>query len=248
MALKFKYLKREEIPTELVAHYAERDGAWQLDCEPLQAATMEEKRKLEEFRQTNITLSKQLEDQKRRFEGIDPDAMREAVEAKRKLDEGELLKKGDIDAVLQPRLAPILKRATDAEERLSELLVNQGAITAATKRGLRATAVPDLTLRARGAFKVVNGNAVAVASDGTPKAGKDGVTPMSFDEWAENLVVEAPHLFESNSGGGAAGGVLAHGHQGKNPWRKDSWNVTEQMKLLRAEPKQAECLRLAAGC
>jgi len=30
--------------------------------------------------------------------------MREAVEAKRKLDEGELLKKGEIDAVLQPRL------------------------------------------------------------------------------------------------------------------------------------------------
>jgi hypothetical protein len=58
------------------------------------------------------------------------------------VDEGELLKKGDLEAVLQPRLAPVLKRAN----RLSELLINQGAIAAASKRGLRPTAIPDLTL------------------------------------------------------------------------------------------------------
>ncbi|MGZ4971387.1 MAG: hypothetical protein ACXWDN_01400 [Limisphaerales bacterium] len=33
MALKFKYQKREEIPAELLGHYAERDDAWQLDTD-----------------------------------------------------------------------------------------------------------------------------------------------------------------------------------------------------------------------
>lgn len=235
MALKFKYPTKGEIPAEHLALYAEREGAWHLDVDGGPD-------------KDNIALRKQLEEQKKRFEGIDPDAMREAIEAKRKLDEGELLKKGDIDAVLQPRLAPLLKRATDAEERLSELLVNQGAIAAATKRGLRATAIPDLTLRARGAFKVLNGNAVAVAADGTPKPGKDGLTPMSFDEWAENLAVEAPHLFEANAGGGAAGGVHGQYSGGKNPWRKESWNLTEQMKIQRNDPRIADQLKLAAGC
>ena len=244
MPLKYKFQKREEIPAEHLALYAEREGAWQLDVDGVV-----DKAKLDEFRQTNVTLLKQLEDQKKRFEGIDPDAVREAIEAKRKLDEGELLKKGDLDALLQPRLAPVLKRATDAEARLSELLINQGAIVAATKRGLRPTAIPDLTLRARSAFKVINGNAVAVAADGTPKAGKDGVAPLSFDEWAENLVVDAPHLFETNAGGGAAGsGSGGAGNGVKNPWRKDAWNVTEQMRMQRADPKQAQQLKNAAGC
>ena len=179
---------------------------------------------------------------------MDPEAVQAAIEAKRKLDDGELLKKGDIDAVLQPRLAPVLKRATEAERRLADLLVNQGAIAAASKRGLRATAIPDLALRARGAFKVINGNAVAVNADGTPRVGKDGVSPMTFDEWTDVLVTEAPHLFETNSGGGAAGSSAGGAGVGvKNPWAKASWNLTEQMRTTRTDPVRAEQLKAAAG-
>jgi hypothetical protein len=252
MALKFKYQKREEIPAELVSHYAERDGVWLLDGDGVA-----DKAKLDEFRQTNVGLLKQLDEQRRRFEGIDLDAVREAIEAKRKLDEGELLKKGDFDSVLQVRLAPLEKRAKEAEAaaavanaRLVELQINQGAVAAATKRGLRPTAIGDLTARARGAFKLVNGVPMAVEADGqTPKVGKDGVTPVSFDEWAEALAVEAPHLFESNSGGGATG-VQSHGSYSgtKNPWRKETWNLTEQMKIQRNDPRQAEQMKRAAGC
>ena len=244
MALKYKFQKREEIPTEFSSLYVEHGGAWQLDVEGVT-----DKAALDEFRQTNLSLLKQIEEQKKRFEGIDPDVVREAIEAKRKLDEGELLKKGDLEAVLQPRLAPVLKRASDAESRLSELLINQGAIAAATKRGLRLTAIPDLTLRARNAFKVINGNAVAVEADGqTPKVGKDSVTPLSFNEWAENLVADAPHLFESNAGSGAAGcGSGSVNDGGKNPWRKQSWNLTEQMRIQRADPRRAEQLKAAVG-
>ena len=68
MALKFKFNSKSEIPAELAAHYVERDGAWFLDADG--AA---DKAKLDEFRSTNVTLLKQLDDQKKRFEGIDPD-------------------------------------------------------------------------------------------------------------------------------------------------------------------------------
>jgi hypothetical protein len=33
MALKFKYKTREEVPAEVVAFYAEREGEWVLDCD-----------------------------------------------------------------------------------------------------------------------------------------------------------------------------------------------------------------------
>lgn len=252
MALKFKYQKREEIPAELVSHYAERDGVWQLEGDGVA-----DKAKLDEFRQNNVGLLRQLNELKQRFEGIEPDAVREAIEAKRKLDEGELLKKGDFDSVLQVRLAPLEKRAKEAEaaaasanSRLVELQINQGAVAAATKRGLRLTAIADLTARARGVFKLVNGVPTALEADGqTPRVSKDGITPMSFDEWTETLVVEAPHLFETNSGGGAAGsGSGGAGNGVKNPWKKESWNLTEQMKLQRNDPKQAQQLKAAAGC
>lgn len=70
----------------------------------------------------------------------------------------------------------------------------------------------------------------------------------------DTQVADAPHLFESNAGGGAAG-VLAHGHYpggtggtalGKNPFRKDTWNLTEQMKLIKTDPALAARLKVAA--
>ena len=41
--------------------------------------------------------------------------------------------------------------------RLTTIQIDQGVVTAATKRGLRATAIPDITARARNVFSLVNG-------------------------------------------------------------------------------------------
>ena len=76
MALKFKFKTKDEIPAELQSLYFERDGAWTLDAEGVV-----EKSKHEEFRTNNIALTNQL----KRFEGIDPDAVRQLAEDKQKL-------------------------------------------------------------------------------------------------------------------------------------------------------------------
>jgi hypothetical protein len=63
-------------------------------------------------------------------------------------------------------------------------------------------------------------------------------------------VSDAPHLCESNAGGGAVsnGGGAAAGSQRsvKNPFRKESWNLTEQMKLQKSDPALAARLKAAA--
>ena len=237
MALKFKFKTKDEIPAELQSLYVERDGAWILDTEGVV-----EKSKHEEFRTNNIALTNQL----KRFEGIDPDQVRELAAEKQRLLEERQLKAGEADKVIEARLKTaraewdkthnVVVAERDAlTGRLTAIQIDQAVVTEATKRGLRATALPDITSRARQTFKLVNGVPQAFDGDGqTARMGKDGTSPMTLSEWVDALVSDAPHLFEANAGSGAAGsgGGAAGNRSVKNPFRKESFNLTEQMKKI----------------
>jgi hypothetical protein len=241
MALKYKYATREEIPTELGAFYVERDGAFVLDAE-----SDGTRAKLEEFRANNIALANQL----KRFEGIDPDGVRKLAVEKERLEEEQRLKDGKFDEVLASKLKaavdPLRSERDALHGRLSAIQIDQAVVNEATKRGLRPSAIPDITARARMTFKLVDG--VPQAFDGEkPRTGKDGFSPMTLAEWVDGLVGDAPHLFEANAGGGAvgsgSGGVV--NRSGANPFRKESWDVTEQMRIMRNDPQLAARLRAA---
>jgi hypothetical protein len=246
MALKYKIKSREEIPAEQVNLYVERDGAFFLDAEGVV-----DKAKHEEFRQNNIALTNQL----KRFDGIDPDAVRQLAEEKHKLEEAAQIKAGEVDKVLAARLkaeldkvhAPVVAERDALHGRLRAIQIDQAVVNEATKRGLRATAITDITARARVTFKLVDG--VPQAFDGEKiRTGKDGVSPMTLAEWVDALVSDAPHLFEANAGGGAAGsgGGVTGNRSGKNPFAQATWNLTEQMKLQKSDPALAARLRAAA--
>ena len=229
----------------------ERGSEWILDTEGDGS-----KARLEEFRANNIALTNQL----KKFEGIDPDAVRQLAEEKRKLEEAQQLKAGEVDKVIEARLKAaraewdkqhgVVVAERDAlTGRLTAIQIDQAVVTEATKRGLRATAIPDITSRARMNFKLVNGVPQAFeADDQTARMGKDGVTPMTLAEWVDALVSDAPHLFEANAGGGAAGsGSGGAGNRSvKNPFRKETWNLTEQMKLQKSDPQLAARLKASA--
>jgi hypothetical protein len=255
MALKFKFKSKEEIPAEQAGLYVERDGVWLLDVDGAV-----DKSKLDEFRNTNVALIKERDELKKRFEGIDPDEVRRLAEEKQKLEEAQQVKTGEVEKVVENRLKTAKNEwdkqfsavATERDalnSRLTAIQIDQGIITSATKRGLRPTAIPDITARARLVFKLVNGVPRAFETDGqTVRVGKDGMTPMTLDEWVDGQVAEAPHLFESNAGGGAAGsGSGGAGNRSvKNPFRKETWNLTEQMKLQKSDPQLAARLKAAA--
>jgi hypothetical protein len=258
MALKFKFKSREEIPAELVNLYVERDGAFVLDAEGVI-----EKAKADEMRNHNIDLRKQLEELNTRFDGIDPVEVKKLAEEKRKL---ELLAQGhkpeELDRLVGERikglkadwdkqLSTVTTERDSLTSRLTAIQIDQGVLTVATKRGLRPTAIPDITARARVVFKLVNGAPRAFENDGTTlRYGKDGVSPMTLEEWVDAQVADAPHLFESNAGGGAAstgaGGAAGSQRSVKNPFRKETWNLTEQMKLQKTDPGLAARLKAAA--
>jgi hypothetical protein len=144
MALKNKYTDLKEIPAEDVRLYLERNGEWVLDAEGDGSKT-----KLEEFRANNIALTNQL----KRFEGIDPDAVRQLAAEKARLEEEQRLKDGKFQEVLADKLkvaraefAPVVAERDALTGKLSALLIDQSVVTEATKRGLRPTAIPDATV------------------------------------------------------------------------------------------------------
>ena len=257
MPLKYKFVKREEIPTEQSALYVEREGAFYLDVEGVT-----DKVKADELRAHNIELRKQIEERDARFEGIDPEAVRQLAAEKERLEEEQRLKDGKFQEVMESRLKAqkvdadkLLSSVTGERDayfaQLTAIQIDQGVLTAATKRGLRPTALPDITARARQTFKLVKGVPQAFEADGkTVRYGKDGITPMTLEEWMDTQVSDAPHLFEANAGGGAAsngaGGAAASARTAKNPFRQESWNLTEQMKLQKTDPGLAARLKASA--
>ena len=260
MALKFKYQTKAEIPAEQAGLYIERDGSWVLDAEGVV-----EKTRLEEFRANNTALLKERDELRQRFEGIDPEEVRRVAEEKRKLEEAAQLKAGEVDKVIDARVRAVKSElekqlaAANGERqaltaRLTAIQIDQAVVSEATKRGLRTSAAADILARARSVLRLVNGAPVVCEADGqTARMGKDGVTPMALAEWIDMQVSEAPHLFESNAGGGAAsngsGGASPGGRRfgERNPFRKESWNLTEQMKLQRTDPELAARLVAMAG-
>src|SRR5215813_6183610 len=106
-----------------------------------------EKTRVDEVRASNIALASQLAEQKKRFEAIESEQVK-AITAER-------------DAL---------------NSQLTAIQIDQGVTTVATKKGLRPTAIPDITARARNVFRLVNGAPTAFESDGrTVRVGKDGM-------------------------------------------------------------------------
>jgi hypothetical protein len=278
MALKFKFKSKDEVPAEHLSLYAERDGAWVLDVDGAV-----EKAKLDEFRNSNLALTKERDELKQRFDGIDPEEARALLADKQKAEEERLLNgsphpsplpnaerekaekekereriekvieglvKG-IKADLEKQVGTLTAERDALNARLTAIQIDQGVITVATKRGLRTTAIADITARARAVFKLVNGAPAAFEADGkSVRYGKDGLTAMTLEEWVDTQVSEAPHLFESNAGSGAAnnaaggGGNRPHGLV-KNPFKKETWNLTDQMRLQKSDPQLAARLKAA---
>ena len=88
--------------------------------------------------------------------------MRQLADDKRKLEEAAQIKAGEVDKVVAARLkaeldkvhAPVVAERDALTSRLTAIQIDQAVVTEATKRGLRPTALTDITARARQTFKL----------------------------------------------------------------------------------------------
>jgi len=222
MALKASYDKQEDVPEAYRDLYIEKDGKHTLAVEGLVP-----KDRVDQFRESNLSLKKQLEDLNAKFDGVDPDVFRELNEKAEKERTKKLIAADKVDELVAERVNAAKagfekeKKAIEEDKRklgiqLEGLLIDNTVRDAASRSGVRAGAVDDVLLRARQVFRVVDG--VAVAFDGDKQLFGPTGDPLTVPEYITGKLTEAaPHLFEQSQGGGArkAEGSSSGGAAGK---------------------------------
>ena len=208
MALKFEVDDIESIGEDVRGFYTEGEGGKHY----LNVEGAVSKRKIDEFRDNNVKLMKQLEE----YKDIDRD---EYTKLKEDALNGSKLGKEEVDKLINDRVKTMRKQFESDNGKLQEtnstlnsqletLLVDSAIRQASSKIGVLGSAVDDVVLRAKSVFKVESGAAVPYDRDGI-MYGKDGSSPMSTGEWVKGLKKTAPHLFEMSVGGGAGGSRAA---------------------------------------
>lgn len=207
MALKSVYDNLTDVPAALTEFYTERDGKFHLGVEGLVP-----KARVDEFRDTNISTRRELDELRARFEGVDPDVFRTLSEQAKKIADKKLLDAGKVDELIEARVAAMRAdhdkaigmangEAGSLRKQLESLVIDGGLRDAAMKAGVRPTAVEDALLRGRGTFRLVDGKSVAFDGD-RAVYGKSG-DPLGADEWMAGMAERAPHWFEASTGGGS---------------------------------------------
>lgn len=264
MKLKRVYDTQAEIPKEYLALYEEREGKWHLKVE---FEGLAPKEKVDEFRENNLKITKELEDLKKQYGDVTPDKLkqiqeeaRKAKEEARKKEEDAAIKEGKIDQVLASRtqemktgyeqkVADLEKQVKQRDAELERIIVERGIAEAAAKKKVLPTAVEDVIMRGKTVWKLKDGVPVPVEQkEGKEELryGKDGKV-LTFETWLDSLATSAPHLFEASAGSGASGkGGGATGAQA-NPWKKESFNLTRQGEIFRNNPDLARKLAGEAG-
>lgn len=71
--------------------------------------------------------------------------------------------------------------------------------------------------------------------------------PIPLAEGVMHLATSKPHLLKSPGARGSGYNPAARGGEVANPWAKDSFNLTEQLRLVDEKPALAAQLKAAAG-
>lgn len=161
-----------------------------------------------------IMQNKELRENMKRFEGIDPDAVRTILQRFADDKEAALIKEGKIDEVLNQRtermkagyeketLAERQKReAAEARaEKFQRRVLENGVIRAAAEAGVHQHAIEDALLHAANVFQLDDeGN--PVAAEGL--YGRDG-KPLTLKEWFAEKKESKPHWWPASANGGGA--------------------------------------------
>lgn len=257
--LKSVYDAKADIPTEYFGLFTEKDGKFYLD----QVEDMEPKARVDEFRNNNIELSRQLDDLKAKFKDIDPTLARELIAKKSDLDDQKIVKKEGVDALVEQKTRALKDahqtKVTELEgtigklnKQLERVTVEQAAVAECLKLGaLKPGAAEFIVNAALGTFRVENGETVAYDKDGQTKRYNKEAKPFNMQDFAKEALEKYDYLWVGNKGGGGSGGGGGKGgggaYDGPNPFDDKTANYAEQARLIREQPDEARRLHRAAG-
>lgn len=231
--LKARVDSLDDLPEALHDLYEEVDGGFVLALEDVDAhpGVKGLKSALDKEKESRAKFAKELATLREQMGDLDPDKARAAQARLQELEDKKLLDEGKVEELLAQRTQRMAKdheaqvkalkaqleeaqaQGTELSGQLQKVLVEGAIRDAAVKNGVRPTAVTDVLMRGNSLFKLDGETPVPRDPKGEIIRGKNGVDPMSIDEWFGSLQADAPHLFEPSNGGGAAGSGRGQGSQ-----------------------------------
>lgn len=189
-----------EVPAGLEAYYEDAgSGVFKLKVEGVVPASQleEQKSKLKEFRENNVTLKTRVEALER-FETMfkTGDFSEEKVSAKVR-EQAEKMAQ-EMKATFEEEKRQLAEQLTSTSSKLEQIVLNNAVSQAALKHGVSETALEDVFSRAKATFKVVDGE-LQTAEDVLDAKGNK----VTLDGWMTSLAEKAPHLFNASRGAGA---------------------------------------------
>lgn len=149
------------------------------------------------------------------------------------------------ESALQQQIDELSKTKGQLEEQLTQELVDNRAMAAASKAGVIPEAMDVVKMLAKSQWQLEDGEPVLRDKDGNIVTGKQGA--LTFEEWAaEQLRESHPYIFPQPKGGNAPGNN-GNASTKVNPWKSDQRNLTEQARIKRHEPELAKRLMVEAG-
>jgi len=216
----------DAVPEAYRTLYVERDGKFVLDTKRIDD-TVGLKSTLETERNTRKEVERQMKDLQKKFEGLNPDQIRNMLKRVENDEEARLMAEGKFEEVLSKRVS----RQTEAlqadykkqlEDKDKELEKRNHVMTKLQRRALDSIltktaldvgvnkepgTLEDALLNALHEGWTIDEDGEAVRMrDGEVMLGKDGKTPQKLTEWFANKRETKKHWFPAGNAGGGANG------------------------------------------
>jgi hypothetical protein len=222
MALKAVIETLDDIDEGTKALYVQGEGGkFYLD---LDGVDLKAQDKVKEFRSNNIELQKQLDEMKKKFDGVDPDEFKKVISERQRLEDQKKIDSGKVEELLSERtdrmkkdydskiesIAKALEKSTKKEielhAQLETVLIDSEIQKAVLKTGQPRKGAMEHILNLGKKVWVLEGGTPVAKKHGNLIFGKDPQKPIDFEEWALSLAQDYPYLFEGAQGSDSLGG------------------------------------------
>ena len=235
-----KVEKLEAVPEGYRGAYVERDGAYELDLEKLEAIEFDDKAELEGALKREREERKQAKADLEKYKGIDPEKAREAQRRLDELDEKNLIEKGEVEELKKRWQAEWDQEKEELKQQLSE---RDGQLTkfkltdkvraAALAAGVIPDDVDDVLLLTQNRFRLGDKDEILVLD-------KDGVESRSdlTKFFGEEFKAQKPKFYGASGAGGSgapAGGTGGGGGGAKTVKRADFEKMAPADQLAHAK-------------
>ena len=267
MALKAVVTKDEHaaLPDATRAFYKAEGESFILDAEGLDThpTTKGLKTALDAERTGRSSITAELSELKKKFEGIDSEAAREALAKLKDLEraalEGDIPDKfkgefekavtarvkgitDDYDAKLKAsntKVETLTAENRDLNQKLSNLTIGNEVRSAGSKLGMHDWAIEDAVLHAQTGGWSLDKDAKPVLHEaGSVVYGKDGAK-KSIEEWMTELAKKRPGWVKPSTGSGAENGGQGTRQEGKVMWvPREVGRDREAFRAVEAKAKE----------